>query len=169
MNKIITINGKHNIEKITKIKSEREILKKLNLEDYLFIHKNQVELLNSFFLGEKCNYENQLLREIKNKLNSYKSQDKIKNCLDTRFFISLNNIIELLVKSKLKCYYCRDNVFILYRNVRENKQWTLDRIDNDEGHNTNNCVIACLLCNIQRKTLDDNKFKFTKQLIIIKN
>jgi hypothetical protein len=168
MNKLITINGKHNIEKLTKIKSEREILKKLKLEDNIFEHKNQVELLNNIFLNEKCNYENELLREIKNKLNSYKSQDKIKTCFDNHFFISLNDIIELLVKSKLKCYYCRDNIFILYKNVREKKQWTLDRIDNDEGHNKNNCVIACLLCNIQRKTMNENKFKFTKQLNIIK-
>ena len=56
----------------------------------------------------------------------------------------------------------------MYENVREKKQWTLDRMDNDEGHNKNNVVICCLECNIKRGTLDDKKFKFAKQMRIIK-
>jgi len=43
-------------------------------------------------------------------------------------------------------------------------QWTLDRIDNDMGHNNNNTVISCLGCNLQRRTTNQDKFLFTKQL-----
>lgn len=48
------------------------------------------------------------------------------------------------------------------------KQWTLDRIDNDIGHYSDNVVIACLSCNLHRKTMYHERFLFTKQLNIIK-
>ena len=44
----------------------------------------------------------------------------------------------------------------------------LDRINNDIGHNDSNVVIACLKCNLKRRTTDADKFKFTKQMKIIK-
>jgi hypothetical protein len=48
------------------------------------------------------------------------------------------------------------------------KQWTLDRIDNDIGHNKNNLVIACLECNLKRKRTNKDKFMFTKNMKIIR-
>ena len=35
----------------------------------------------------------------------------------------------------------------MYDNVREKMQWTLDRIDNDQGHNKDNVVICYMLLN----------------------
>jgi hypothetical protein len=58
---------------------------------------------------------------------------------------------------------------ILYEHVREPKQWSLERIDNDYGHNKNNVEIACLSCNLRRKTMYHERFIFTKQLNIVKN
>jgi hypothetical protein len=46
------------------------------------------------------------------------------------------------------------------------KQWTLDRIDNDIGHNKKNLVIACLECNLKRKRTNKDKFMFTKNMKI---
>ena len=83
-------------------------------------------------------------------------------------FITYQELIEKLVISKLKCYYCWCNCLLMYENNREKKQWTLDRLDNDMGHTSENTVICCLECNLKRGTLDDKKFKFTKQLKIIK-
>ena len=106
------------------------------------------------------------MRELDKKLNSYKQQDKEK-------FIDLNNIItineiEKLVASKLRCIYCKHELFILYKHVRENYQWTLDRIDNTLGHSNNNTIIACLKCNLERRCKESEAFKFTKQLKIKK-
>ena len=47
-------------------------------------------------------------------------------------------------------------------------QWTLDRLDNNKGHCFENVVICCLKCNLKRRTTDDEKFKFTKQMRIVK-
>jgi hypothetical protein len=59
-------------------------------------------------------------------------------------------------------------MFILYENVREPKQWTVDRINNDLGHNNDNFVLACLDCNLKRRCKSCDKFLFTKQLNIIR-
>ena len=92
----------------------------------------------------------------------------LKKFFNNEKFIKYEECLEKLVISKLKCYYCRKDCFIAYENVREEKQWTLDRIDNSIGHNKENVVICCLNCNLKRRTLNDEKFKFTKQMRIIK-
>ena len=106
--------------------------------------------------------------EIKTKLNSYKCQDLKKNIYDIQLFITYEQLIEKITESKLKCYYCNDCIYILYEIVRENKQWTLDRIDNQLGHNKENIVISCLQCNLKRRDTNSKKFLFTKQLILNK-
>ena len=45
---------------------------------------------------------------------------------------------------------------------------SIDRIDNDKGHNIDNFHLACLDCNLKRRRRTDEKFLFTKQLNIIK-
>ena len=60
-------------------------------------------------------------------------------------------------------------MFIIIRvKERENRQWTLDRIDNDIGHNHNNIVISCLECNLKRRRKSKDAFVFTQQLKIVK-
>ena len=56
----------------------------------------------------------------------------------------------------------------MYNNVREKKQWTLDRLDNDIGHYNSNVVISCLECNLKKRRMNDDDFKFIKQMKIIK-
>ena len=73
-----------------------------------------------------------------------------------------------MVESKMKCFYCRCNMYLIYENVRQMNQWTLDRIDNHIGHNKNNLVISCLECNLKRRNTDKDKFLFTKRLNIKK-
>jgi hypothetical protein len=68
----------------------------------------------------------------------------------------------------MECYYCRKKVKILYEYVREEDQWTLERIDNKRGHNNDNVEIACLSCNLRRRTMYHERYVFTKQMNIIK-
>lgn len=117
---------------------------------------------------EKCKLYKLFISEIKQKINSYKNQDKTKNMLEEDKIISLYEATELLVESKLKCSYCCCEMYILYPEYRFGNQWTLDRVNNNIGHHKDNCVISCLKCNLQKKRLDDDDFRFTKQMKVVK-
>ena len=105
-------------------------------------------------------------QEIGHKLNSYKHQDITKNIYNEPNFITLDYILNMLCECKLKCIYCKEDMLILYNIARENMQWSVDRINNDIGHDMGNVVISCLLCNLRRRRQNKDDFLFTKQLKI---
>jgi len=117
---------------------------------------------------ENSKYKLKIVSHIKNKLCGYKQQDILKKKLNEEEFVSFEEVITLLKESDLKCCYCSNEVYILYENVREKKQWSLDRINNDIGHNKGNLVISCLECNLKRRRTNKDAFMFTKNMVIIK-
>ena len=129
-------------------------------------NKEELKELNNLYFNKN---NNDLLNFIKKKISGYKQQDIKKNKLDKNNFISCDKTVELLVISKLKCFYCNRDMKIKYENSRDKQQWTLDRIDNDLGHNNDNVKIACLDCNLKRRRINMEKFLFTKQLKIKKH
>ena len=128
----------------------------------------RVPSLNQLYLDQVFEGCNEIKREILNKISSYSQQDKKRNIFDSEKIIKYEECIEKLVLSKLKCYYCKCNTLLMYEDKREKRQWTLDRLDNDIGHYNDNVVICCLKCNLKKRRMDDEKFKFTKQLRVIK-
>ena len=136
-----------------------------NLLTNLRIQINQVNYINNIFLGTDFPEKSLILKELKSKLSSYKQQDKKKDYDENLCtLITLDNIIEKLVSSKLKCYYCNKNMLIFFEKVRDEDQWTLDRINNYDDHSNENTIICCLKCNLQRRRKNSDKFLFTKQL-----
>ena len=109
-----------------------------------------------------------LKQQIHTKWYGYRAQDIEKLIFSPEEFVSETDIVELLIYSQLSCFYCRENVQLLYENVRDPKQWSIERIDNKHGHNKENVVIACLGCNVRRKTMYHERFRATKQLCITK-
>ena len=107
-------------------------------------------------------------REIKKKISGYRCQDRKKNKYNEAKFIDDIFITNKLLDSSFNCYYCRCNVLVLYKTVRAPNQWSVERLNNDFGHNKDNIVIACLSCNLRRKTMYHERFRFTKQVKIIK-
>ncbi len=105
-----------------------------------------------------------IIRQLNDKLQGYKSQDINKHLYSDTLFIKLSELIDLFVSTSLLCFYCKQPVRMLYEEVRDPKQWTLERIDNKFGHNNDNVTIACLHCNIQRRTMYHERFIFTKQV-----
>ena len=164
--KKIVIKGKRNIDGL---KGENNKTRKIthNINKNVFSKLYQVEYLNKLYLGEEYDEIDFVKKEVERKLSGYKNQDVKKNKLSDKL-ISYEECLEKLVISKLKCYYCKTDCLLTYENVREQSQWTLDRLDNSIGHTQNNVVICCLKCNIKRRTTNDEKFKFTKQMRIIK-
>tara|TARA_B110000858_G_C17795483_1_gene472195 strand:- start:1717 stop:2205 length:489 start_codon:yes stop_codon:yes gene_type:complete len=139
-----------------------------NNKEYLFDDKNHITIINQIFLDQQFEGNKCVKRELNKKIASYKQQDLKKKKYHSNDFIKINELIEKLVVSKLKCFYCRQKVLLLYDLIRDGTQWTLDRIDNNKQHTYENCVICCLKCNLQRRCLDDKKFLFTKQMRLIK-
>jgi hypothetical protein len=107
-------------------------------------------------------------QQIQQKLSGYRSQDIKKKKYDVSQFIKNDKVLQIMIESENLCFYCKEKVHVLYENVREPKQWTLERMDNDQGHNSNNVVIACLGCNLRRRTMHYERYLFTKQLNIMK-
>ena len=123
---------------------------------------NDPPIIDTYTDKLKKEYE----KEIKKKLNSYKSQDKQKNKFDEEKMITYNEIIKKLYDCELKCFYCQQNTIILFNKKREGIQWTLERLDNNIGHYDSNTCISCLKCNLQRRTDNYEYFKNGKQLKI---
>ena len=133
----------------------------------------QLNILNELVLNDNKpilndKYAKLIINHVKTKIQSYKQQDTIKKIYNEDEFINLEQVINLLQETKLKCHYCSCETFLLYEIVREMKQWSLDRINNDIGHNKNNLVIACLECNLKRRRTNKDSFMFTKNLKIVR-
>lgn len=109
-----------------------------------------------------------LKQHIHLKWYGYRAQDMEKHLFRPELLISEKDIVELLLDSRLLCFYCRNPIQLLYENVRESSQWSIERIDNQYGHNRENVVVACLGCNLRRKTMYYERFRMTKQLSISK-
>jgi hypothetical protein len=170
MRKRIHIIGQSNRYQMKKLINEKQIglKKRMNVDipaEYL-IHEKQLSLLKDKHNNEKVHQL--LMRQLDKKIAGYKQQDNEKKLFNETKFISLEDVMEQLVTTELKCSYCRCQMSVLYENVREPCQWTVDRIDNELGHNTDNYVLACLKCNIDRRRISKDKFLFTKQLKIIR-
>ena len=168
--KSISITGKNNIDKIihNKDNNKDNFSKRNNVNYQEPSYIEQLRLINKYYMNQQDNMETNIIREIKSKLSGYKNQDIKKHIYHEDKLITLDEIIEKLVISKLLCFYCKDNVKVLFVMVRDNKQWSLDRIDNNICHSNDNTVICCLKCNLERRVQNANNFKFTKQLRIKK-
>ena len=166
--KSVKIIGKRNVDSFKPKKDrKRKILDKVT-EKNVLLKEDQHKLIKKFCANEDFSGNIFVKKELERKIKGYRMQDIKKNKLNDEKLIKLDECVDKLVLSKMKCYYCMEDMLLIYENVRESKQWTLDRIDNSIGHNTENVVISCLSCNLKRRTMSDKKFKFSKQMKIIK-
>lgn len=167
-------NGSKQIKKKEKEKKLRVETKTWGLSNDELSFDTQLHLLNTIYnkniVNEKITAKHigMIVSHIKAKICSYKQQDILKGKLLEEEFVSFNNVIELLHGSQMKCHYCSCETYLLYEVVRENKQWSLDRINNEIGHNQNNLLIACLECNLKRRRTNKDAFFFTKNLQIVR-
>jgi 5-methylcytosine-specific restriction endonuclease McrA len=175
---------KKKVDIVPKIKKDRVITQtiKWTFGEPELLFENQWKLINNLNNSSIIENDNVLQineikphphilfihQQLKHKLYGYYYQDLKKKKYSEELFIKLENIVKLLIDCKFNCYYCKNKVQVLYQHVREASQWTLERIDNEFGHNEGNVVIACLQCNLKRKTMYHERFVFTKQIKIVK-
>jgi hypothetical protein len=166
---------KYQMKKVDINKEKKEKKKKvetntwgLNEEELSF--DTQLDILKNIFnnnsIVDDSKLTNFIKSHIKTKISSYKHQDLLKNIFLEIDFVTFNYVIELLNECNMKCHYCACETYLLYEFVREMKQWSLDRINNDIGHNKGNLVIACLECNLKRRRTNKDAFFMTKNLTI---
>lgn len=162
--KIAFISGKNNIDCFTVEKEKRIKVKAVATEP-------DTNETISILTGMETNKEEGtcLCRQsLQQKIAGYKYQDIRKNIHNPETLIHITDVIQKLLSCSLKCLYCKENVKIIYRRVRDPLQWTLDRIDNDLNHTVSNTVISCLSCNLKRRTTSKENFIFSQNLKIIK-
>lgn len=142
---------------------------KFDVENYAY--ENQIKMIKEIY-NNNYNQTNDVskivIQQINRKIYGYKQQDIIKKLLNEKEFITFESVINKMIDCELKCYYCSTEMNVLYDISREMKQWTVDRIDNDLGHNLTNYYLACLECNLKRRRRSDDKFLFTKQMKLVK-
>jgi len=159
----------HEKIKIEKERSKRVITetKRWEFTPEELTYNNQLTLLNRICLTDDCltnTCHKMIYSQIKAKLRSYRDQDLKKNKYDALRFVTVEFIINKLKESSMICFYCKEPTNILYEYVREPKQWTIERLDNTYGHNCENVVIACLSCNLRRRTTHFERYLSTKQI-----
>lgn len=170
----IDINNLENSKKIIleKDKSQRKLIlkEKWDFDDTFFEEEKQIDFMKNIQINKHLypDIYKRVIQQIQRKITSYKSQDREKGLFNAEKFIDIHYILDLLIICDYKCFYCNHIIKILYKLVREQKQWSVERINNDFGHNKDNVTIACLECNLRRKTMYHERFKFTKQLTIVK-
>ena len=177
LSEIDNVTGCKKIEKKEKEKRKVTRRKQWDFNEDELTNEKQLEYIKNMYSGleNSINFDSRIQHiqsviesQIKTKIQGYHQQDMKKNLYDSDKFITLPKVIELLHSCKNTCYYCREPVLVLYELVRDNKQWSIERRDNSYGHNHDNVEIACLHCNVCRKTMNEERFLFTKQLNIIK-
>lgn len=137
---------------------------KLSLDEQLVYIKN----IKNGDKVENPDIESVIIRELDAKIGGYRAQDIKKGLYNKEEFVDRETVLNLMIERENLCYYCQQKVHVLYETAREPRQWTLERMDNDFGHNKKNVVIACFKCNVTRKTMYHERFAFTKQLCIEK-
>ena len=185
--KTINITGQNNRYQMKKLirdhnpePKKREISKSWSFSEEYFNYDKQIiiihDILNDISNNDISNNDISnnditqiVIQEINKKIYGYKHQDIIKKKLDIEHFIDFKCVINKMIECELKCRYCKCEMVILYDITREMKQWSVDRIDNNKGHNKDNFHLACLDCNLKRRRKTDENFLFTKQLNIVKH
>jgi len=180
MSKKINISGTNNRYKLKQLinenKTEKVAKKRIPSEKWNFTEDNfeyikQIQMIKDI-LNNNFNSFNEVskiaIQEINKKIYGYKQQDVLKKRFEENNFLTFESVINKIIECELKCRYCQNEMNVLYDISREMKQWSVDRIDNDIGHNIDNFHLACLDCNLKRRRRTDEKYLFTKQLNIVK-
>ena len=163
------------VEKAEKTKKCRVITETTRWTKYISSDQQTQQfdiLYNDVFenTGEEDTRKIECLKSLlQQKLNGYKLQDQRKNRFVLEEFVDIPYVLQKLKDCAFHCFYCKTPVQIWYIMSREPEQWTLERIDNTKGHNKNNVEIACLSCNLKRRCMYHERFRFTKQIQFIKS
>jgi hypothetical protein len=167
-NKILNITDKTFIYRQTGERCKREAIKRWkHIEIREYTHDEQLALLQDC-IDNSGNVALEIRRDIERKLASYYTQDVHNSLTTTIDKLDISGVLEKMNESMLSCYYCHLPVNLVYIIYRDERQWTLDRIDNYANHTLENCIVCCLKCNLDRRRINKEKFYKGKHLRFVK-
>lgn len=105
-------------------------------------------------------------RYVRTKITGYRRQDH--RAGRPEYEIEHSEVLRALLERRMVCAYCLKRMSFFPRERGDLFQWTLDRVDNNDGHSMDNCEISCLQCNLRKKRRDCENFKFGMQVKVTK-
>jgi hypothetical protein len=174
-NRIVILPESKESSKSKKVAIRKEPVKRVITETkkWKFTEQELASPCQRFFLqrmyDDNYNTENRktvhfIKQQIRGKISGYRAQDREKGLFCQDKFVTESDVLSLFESSDLACYYCKEDVLLLYEYVRDPKQWTLERLDNKFGHNRDNIVVACLRCNLRRRCIHSERYVQTQQM-----
>jgi hypothetical protein len=86
--------------------------------------------------------------KMERKLAGYMAQDtKAGRSFSVEDYINVGDFKGLLEEQDFRCFVCAEIVSLVWKDSKDETQFTLDRQDNDLAHVKGNCVVSCLKCN----------------------
>jgi len=170
-NIVLSLTPHKETKKIEKPPKKKRVVtekKSWKIADHELCSEWQFQYIKSGDIDLSSNFEQLLHSQIQQKLSGYKYQDLENELYCPEKMIDKPFVLDLFLRCQGKCFYCKEPVLFVYEFVREPKQWTIERIDNSMGHIKDNVELACLSCNLRRRTMYHERFVFTKQLKIVR-
>ena len=92
--------------------------------------------------------EGELEIKMERKLAGYKAQDaKAGRPFEEADYVSVDDFKLLLEEQDYRCAVCAEVMALVWKDAKDNTQFTLDRLDNALAHVKGNCAVSCLGCN----------------------
>ena len=161
---LISLNAQYNVDLISNLSlSKNSVCIKYALAykdfdpsvDYAIINETNTFIPTLNWWSRKCD-SYYFQDERYNKLNPKKTQRNLNNVVDDSDFEAFMKMYN--DTNTGKCHLCGEHF------TNSNKP-TLDRIDNEKGHELDNCLLACAECNKLRSRGDDKVTRLRIQLI----
>uniref|UniRef100_A0AB39JAT5 Uncharacterized protein n=1 Tax=Florenciella sp. virus SA2 TaxID=3240092 RepID=A0AB39JAT5_9VIRU len=84
-----------------------------DITDNIYNINFQYDILQN--INQDTSQNNYIKKEILKKYYSYKSQDRKNNKFDKEKHITYDELMLKLTESKLKCYYCNQKLYLVYK------------------------------------------------------
>jgi hypothetical protein len=141
--------------------SARGAITIFNIQDFMFSPRHfytalsRVRYLEDVFIYIDDNDEMNVLEEeqlfIKNciwKIKGYEMSDKKKTFKwEEREYVDVAWITKKMYECEGVCYRCHCELEYMKYGFREEKQFSVNRLDNNKPHTKDNCELICFSCN----------------------